>query len=98
MSIAGKWKVSMDTPIGKQQLVWDLQAQDGGWRGTMESRAGVTALEGIQVEADRVSFSSRINGPMGVIDLSFEGTRDGDKISGTCRTLFGNSEFAGERV
>jgi carbon-monoxide dehydrogenase large subunit len=98
MSVAGKWKVTMQTPIGTQQFTWDLQLEQAGWRGTMDSRAGKTDLSDIVVDEDRVSFNSRVDSPMGTIDLAFEGSANGDTISGSCRTLFGNSEFSGVRV
>ena len=32
MSVAGKWNISMDTPIGTQKFTWDLQEAGGGWQ------------------------------------------------------------------
>lgn len=98
MSVAGKWQVTMKTPIGTQQFTWGLQPGQGGWQGTMHSRAGTSELTNIVVEDSRVSFDSRVNSPMGAIDLAFEGSANDDTISGSCRTLFGNSDFSGVRV
>jgi hypothetical protein len=98
MSVAGKWKVTMDTPIGTQQLTWDLQPAHDGWQGVMESKAGTTALEHVEIHAGKISFTSRVDSPMGTIDLAFAGEFDGEQVRGTCRTLFGNSEFSGARA
>jgi hypothetical protein len=98
MSVAGKWKVTMQTPIGTQQFTWELKLVQAGWQGTMDSRAGQTDLSNIVVEEGRVSFGSRVNSPMGAIDLAFEGVANGDTITGSCRTLLGDSEFSGVRV
>lgn len=98
MNVAGKWSVTMQTPIGTQQFTWDLQRVQDVWQGTMDSRAGRTDLTNIAVEENRVAFNSRVDSPMGAIDLAFEGSANGDTISGSCRTLIGTSTFAGVRV
>jgi hypothetical protein len=37
MSVAGKWQISMDTPIGTQKFTWDLQQAGAAWKGTMSA-------------------------------------------------------------
>ena len=97
MSVAGKWNISMDTPIGNQKFTWDLQPAGGGWQGTMVSQAGPSALTDIQVEGGSVGCKARVHSPMGQIDLAFSGSVAGDAISGTCKTLFGDQKFIGQR-
>src|SRR5688572_16982929 len=81
MSVAGKWQVAMDTPIGKQKFTWDLQQAGAGWKGSMDGQAGVTELTDIKVAGGDVSFGTRVNSPMGTIDLAFSGAATGDQIS-----------------
>lgn len=97
MSVAGKWQVSMDTPIGKQQFSWDLQEAGGAWQGSMDGQAGVTPLTDIKVDGGNVSFGTRVNSPMGTIDLTFSGAAAGNQISGVCKTMFGDMRFSGQR-
>jgi hypothetical protein len=98
MSVAGKWNVSMDTPIGTQKFVWELQEAGGGWVGTMDAQTGRAELTQIKVNGDDVAFETRINSPMGAIHLTFQGVVSGDQISGACKTTFGNSQFTGSRA
>ena len=97
MSVAGKWNVTMETPIGTQKFVWDIQQGDGGWSGTMNSQGGVSQLQGMKVEGDKVSFDTTVHSPMGSVAVSFNGAVAGSNISGTCKTMFGDMTFAGVR-
>ena len=97
MSIAGKWNVSMDTPIGRQQFAWDFRESGGAWTGVLDGPTGRADLKDIKVNGDTVAFETRVNSPMGAINLSFSGAVSGDQISGTCKTMFGNAQFSGTR-
>lgn len=98
MSVAGQWQLSMDTPIGKQNFTWDLQQSGTGWTGTMHGQAGPSELKDISVSGDSVAFNTLVNSPMGSIKLGFSGAVAGDQISGTCKTMFGDIKFAGQRA
>jgi hypothetical protein len=97
MSVAGKWNVTMDTPIGRQRFMWELQQSGDIWRGTMDGQAGKSDLNNIRVEGDSVGFDTRVVSPMGAINLTFEGAVSGDQITGACKTIFGNTRFTGVR-
>jgi hypothetical protein len=98
MSIAGKWQVTMETPIGTQKFTWDLQESGGTWRGTMSGQAGVSDLTDIQVVGDAVRFATVVRSPMGPLNQSFDGALNGAALSGSCATQFGNMQFRGERA
>lgn len=98
MSVAGKWRVSMKTPIGTQKFTWDFTATGSGWHGVMEGQGTSAELAGLKVDGDSVGFDARVAGPLGMVDLSFSGSAAGDQISGTCRTRFGSFPFSGERA
>jgi len=98
MSVAGKWQISMDTPIGTQKFTWDLQQAGTAWKGTMNAPTGSSDLSNVQVSGSNVGCNARVSTPMGSIDVTFEGAVTGDKIGGTCRTQFGNFQFSGERA
>jgi len=98
MSVAGKWQVAMDTPLGRQDFTWDLVQTGQGYRGSMHSRAGATPLADICVEGAAFSFGTRVQGALGSLDLAFEGSTASDTVSGTCRTRFGDFRFSGERL
>ena len=97
MSVAGKWNVTMETPIGTQKFVWDLQSQAGAWSGTMAASTGTTALTNIEADGQKFSCESDVSSPMGSIHVAFSGEVNGDTVAGSCRTLFGSSTFSGTR-
>lgn len=98
MSAAGKWNVTMDTPMGRQKFTWDLQQSGSGWTGAMDGSVGRVELTDIKVEGSNVSFKSRVTTPMGPINLTFEGVANGDQFNGACKTMFGDSKFEGVRA
>jgi len=98
MSVAGKWQISMDTPIGTQKFTWDLQQAGTAWKGTMNAPTGSSDLSNVQVSGSNVGCSARVSTPLGQVDVTFEGAVTGDKIGGTCRTQFGNFQFSGDRA
>ena len=97
MSVAGKWQISMDTPIGTQKFTWDLQQAGAAWQGTMNAANGASELSNLQVSGSNVGCSAKVSTPLGQVDVTFEGAVTGDKIGGTCRTQFGNFQFSGDR-
>jgi hypothetical protein len=98
MSVAGKWQISMDTPIGTQKFTWDLQQAGEAWKGTMTAPNGSSELGNVQVAGANVGCKANVSTPLGQVDVTFEGAVTGDKIGGTCRTQFGNFQFSGERA
>ncbi|HEY7642041.1 MAG TPA: hypothetical protein VH814_20085 [Steroidobacteraceae bacterium] len=98
MSVAGKWQISMDTPIGTQKFTWELQQAGAAWQGTMTAPNGTSELSNVQVSGPNVGCSAKVTTPLGQVDVTFEGAVNGDQIGGTCRTQFGNFQFSGARA
>src|SRR5690349_23719916 len=78
MSVAGKWQISMDTPIGTQKFTWDLQQAGAAWQGTMTAPNGASELSNVQVTGDNVGCNARVSTPLGQVDVTFEGAVSGD--------------------
>lgn len=98
MSVAGKWNVTMDTPIGTQKFSWNLQESGGAWSGTMDSQGGPSQLSAVKVEGDKLSFNTTVQSPMGTVNLAFSGAVAGASVSGVCKTMFGDLAFSGARA
>src|SRR5262245_22032120 len=98
MSVAGQWTVTMDTPLGKQQVSLTFAEAGGNWTGTLSGhRIGTAGLTAINVAGSSVTCESKVNTPMGVVQLALQGTVEGDSLSGVCKTTFGNANFTGVR-
>lgn len=98
MSVAGKWNLTMDTPIGTQKFSWNLLESGGAWSGTMDSPGGLSQLSGVKVEGDKLSLDTAVQSPMGTVNLAFSGAVAGDSVSGVCKTMFGDLAFSGVRA
>jgi hypothetical protein len=100
MSVAGKWRVTMPTPIGTLEFVWDLTDTGGAWRGQMsgEPPIGISELTAIEAQANVISFVTTVKSPMGALQANFIGTATGDTMTGTCKTRFGDNQFSAVRV
>ncbi|MFD4138717.1 hypothetical protein [Streptomyces sp. NPDC058572] len=101
MTAEGNWNLTIDTPLGKQQVRVQLTAQpDGVWHGSAEDvRSGEQVpLSDITVRGDRVTYRQSITKPMR-LHLVFSLTVDGDRLSGKARAgRLPGSKVSGERV
>ena len=96
MSVAGKWNVSMDTPIGTMSFVWEFENADGVWVGKMIGQGPVSDsdLRAIQVTDDSMSFETTTKSPLGALELRFQAAVADNAMMGTCKTKFGDQTFS----
>ncbi len=94
MSIAGKWQLTLNTPMGKQTPV--LTVNDDG-SGSLNSPQGDATFNG-KVEGSTLESEITIKVMGRDLNANISATADGDSISGEVKTPMGNSNFTGERV
>jgi hypothetical protein len=99
MSVEGKWNVTMDTPLGRLEFAWEFTKTDGDWEGRLIGQGLISSseLRDIRVGDGSVSFETT-KSPMGPVDLKFEGNIAEDRLSGRCKTKFGDNDFSAVRV
>lgn len=101
MSAEGIWKLTIDTPLGKQQARVQLTAQpDGAWRGTAQDlKSGEQVpLTDITVQGDAVTYRQSITKPMR-LHLVFDLAVEGDRLSGKAKAgRLPGSKVSGDRV
>ena len=97
MSVAGSWKLTMNTPFGVQTPLLQIDEQNGGYSGTLTGETGTAPLEALKVDATTVSFSAKVSTPMGSFPVSFSATVAGDRMSGAYETMLGKTDFTGVR-
>ena len=86
-NVAGTWEMTMDSPHGKLVGPLTLKQEGGKITGTYETEpTGKLALNGT-VDGEKILFT--IEAPGGQMTITFEGARDGDKLSGTTKPLDG---------
>ena len=93
LKVGGNWEMTMDSPHGKMTGPLTLQQDGAKLTGTFETEhTGKLPLNGT-VDGAKIAFSIEV--PGGQLTISFEGTQDGDKLSGTTKPL--NGEWSAVR-
>lgn len=98
MAIDGNWKLSMQTPMGTREVDLELATSGSDLSGSFKAPQGASDVSG-SVNGAAVNFTTMFNGAMGPMELKFEGTHEGDQISGTVQFgAFGSGPFTATRA
>jgi hypothetical protein len=84
MTVAGSWKITIATPIGKQSVVLDLTETNGLVEGTARGEAEDTPLIDPVLDGNRLTWAQSITKPMR-LNLKFDVTFEGDTLTGTSK-------------
>ena len=99
MAVDGTYNIELDTPHGRRANKLTLKADGDSLSGSLSGDLGAQPFDGGTVTGDKVAWSVQIDGPMGQVKLDFEGTVNGDEISGQVQLgSFGSSAFRGART
>lgn len=97
MSADGAWKITINTPMGPQQVTATITTSGDSFTGKTEGPMGSQDITGA-VAGDTLTWSADITTPM-PMTLEFQAKVDGDKMTGTVKLgMFGNASLSGERV
>lgn len=95
MGIVGTWKLTLNTPFGVQSPLLRI-APDG--TSELGSQAGEVPLADLQLTATTAEFSARVPTPMGQLDIGFDLTADGNRLSGNFKSPLGSMPLSGFRM
>lgn len=97
MSADGNWKITINTPMGAQEVNASITTSGDTFTGTTSGRMGDQKIEG-KVNGDTLTWSTNISQPM-PMTLEFQATVNGDNMSGTVQLgAFGSAPLSGVRV
>ena len=91
----GAWNISMNTPVGAMPAVLTMNADGSG--SMAADGLGETALNGISYDGNAVTFSAAIDAQGQSLTLNFNGTVDGDALTGEFGSDFGAFGVTGTR-
>src|SRR5258706_4613222 len=97
MSVAGNWKLTMNTPFGVQTPLLTIKNENNAYSGSLAGANGTAPLEGVKVDGASVAFSAKVSTPMGSFPVSFSAKVDGNTLKGTYSTMMGATEVSGVR-
>jgi len=98
VSIDGKWKVVLDTPLGKQNAELDLTSDGDKLTGTATQAGKSTPIEDGSVNGDDATWKVSVTTPF-PMTLAFTVSVSGDSMSGNAKAgSFPPAALTGERV
>ncbi len=97
MSVAGTYKLTINTPMGTRTPTLILKEEGGTVSGTFAGQMGTTEFSGGTADGSNVKFDVNISAMGREMTLSFDGTIESDGISGSVNTPRGASEFTGTK-
>ena len=97
MSADGNWKITINTPMGAQEVSASITTSGDTFTGKTSGRMGDAEIAG-KVDGDTLTWSTDITNPM-PMKLEFSATVAGDKMSGNVKLgMFGNAALSGVRA
>jgi hypothetical protein len=93
----GNWKITINTPMGAQEVAASITTNGDTFTGKTTGRMGDADISG-KVAGDTLTWSANITQPM-PMTLEFEATVAGDAMTGNVKLgAFGNAPLNGVRT
>ncbi len=97
MSADGAWKITINTPMGPQEVTANIVTAGDTFTGRTESAMGSQDITGV-VAGDTLTWSANITSPM-PMTLEFQAKVDGDAMTGKVKLgMFGDTTLVGKRL
>ena len=93
MSADGNWKITINTPMGAQEVTASITTSGDTFTGKTSGRMGDSDVSG-KVSGDTLTWSAAITQPM-PMTLEFEATVAGDAMTGQSITMCGGAAAFG---
>jgi hypothetical protein len=98
VSTAGKWTLTLNSPLGAQSAILAIEEAGGSCSGTLTGSGAPSPLEDLVVDGEGFSFAADADTPVGRMRLTIKGAVVGDSVSGKYGTPFGEFDFSGTRA
>jgi hypothetical protein len=93
----GTWKITINTPMGAQEVTAEITTAGDTFTGKTSGRMGDSEVAG-KVDGDTLTWSAAITQPM-PMTLEFSATVAGDAMTGNVKLgAFGNAPLSGVRA
>ena len=95
--VQGKWKITINTPMGEKSGVLELLVSGTTLTGSLSDADHHVAISDGKIEGNRLSWQAKISKPTR-LSFRFSAIVDEDRISGAARHILGTASFSGTRV
>lgn len=97
MSVDGAWKITINTPMGPQEVTADITTNGDTFSGKTQGPLGSNEVNG-KIAGNSLTWNMDITSPL-PMTLEFQAEVAGDKMTGTVKLgMFGQAALSGERV
>lgn len=97
MLVDGVWQVTVSTPVGKQEVVFQIKTVNGKIEGKATQGEEVAHFENIVWEGSRLRWAIRVTRPF-KMHIKYDVTIEGSQMVGTAKAgIFPTSRLSGER-
>jgi hypothetical protein len=95
---AGSWNVTIETPIGKIEAVFDITDEDGSISGVGRTDKESVPFYDVVADGDQLTWMQDVTTPM-KLTLKFAVNVDGDTMTGTSKAgILPASKLTGSRA
>jgi hypothetical protein len=95
--VQGKWKITIDTPLGEKSGVLELLVSGNTLTGSLSDADHHVAITDGRIEGEQLSWRAKITRPMS-LSFKFTAIVTEGRISGAARHMLGTATFSGTRV
>ena len=81
--LTGKWKGTVETPRGTQEITFDLHADGAALTGKVATPRGESEITDGKIDGDNLSFTQVVNFNGNEMKINYTGKVDGDNIKFT---------------
>ena len=96
-AVAGNWNVVIKTPMGDNNVVFQLEADGHAITGSIKGPKETNEITDGKASGKVFTWKSKVSSPM-AMTIEFTANVEGDKISGGAKSPFGTAPFSGTRA
>ena len=97
-ALLGSWTISGQGRDGQTvSAELTVTKTEDGYAGTIVGPQGTAVLNSIELDGNDFTFIRPVETPMGEMDLEYEGTVDGDTLTGEASAMFQSRPISGVR-
>jgi len=98
VKLTGKWQLTVSSPQGPQDVTADLtMAEDGALSGTVTGQRGTSSITTGWVSGAKFSFTVSVAAGPRTLEFTYNGTAEGNKMTGTVSAGPVTLDFTGQR-
>ena len=97
-TLAGKWRITLKSPMGNTEAEWDIKEEGGVYTGTLTTGGKTTEWKELNVTGDSFEGKIALDLPFGLTEFHYTGDFTDTEISGISKMKMGKAKYKGKRI